>query len=78
MKEDMFADLETTHARLSLMLTNDDANHGELRKAIYALLGIAVQDKDERSSSYPETRDAVVTAAQKVIDAEWTKIKQGN
>ncbi len=70
MKEDMFADLETTHARLSLMLTNDDANHSEL--------GIAVQDKDERSSSYPETRDAVVTAAQKVIDAEWTKIKQGN
>ena len=70
MKEDMFADLETTHARLSLMLTNDDANHSEL--------GIAVQDKDERSSSYPETPDAVVTAAQKVIDAEWTKIKQGN
>lgn len=75
--KEMYVAFETAHARLSLMLRTDDANHCKLQKAMRALMKIAVQDKDERLSSFPETREAVFAAAREVIDAEWAKIKHG-
>ncbi len=79
-KQDLYqllATLNTTHAQLLLMLMTDDPHHRELRTALDALLVIAVQKEDERSSPLSEARDVVLAAAPKVIDAEWTKIKQG-
>ncbi len=78
-----YNELNMTHSRLTLMLKKENKNHQELLSKMKALILIATGYEEntaeavKRASEFGVAREALLAAAQTVMDSEWSKIKQG-
>ena len=72
-------EIHSGHARIVILLDNHSKEHRELRNAMSKFMALALTNR-QTSEANQETaiaRELLIAAARDVINAEWSKVKQG-